>query len=138
MLYILLHTKTPHKINHVLLMMQLSGFENLCESLKKKLLELHLLFVGFLAGTGGGLFTRIFWKQCHVLFVTEILLFRMKYFSESNCDAFDDSLVDMLSPLGVQFKLYKKARISELGKTSQYWLIYLVFMYLQIIYKKMI
>ena len=119
-------------------MMQLSGFENLCERLKKKLLELHLLFVGFLAGTGGGLFTRIFWKQCHVLFVTEILLFRMKYFSESNCDAFDDSLVDMLSPLGVQFKLYKKARISGLGKTSQYWLIYLVFMYLQIIYKKMI
>ena len=51
---------------------------------------------------------------------------------EGNCDAFDDNIVDMLTPLTTQYESRKeKARIGELGKIPQYWLIYLDLIYLQ-------
>ena len=56
-----------------------------------------------------------------------------EYFTKGNCNAFDDSIVDMLSYLTTQYESYKeKARSGELGKTPQYWLIYLDLIYLQI------
>ena len=55
-----------------------------------------------------------------------------EYFVEGNCDAFDDSIADMLSSLATQYESYKeKARNGEIGKIPQYWLIYLEFIYLQ-------
>ena len=55
-----------------------------------------------------------------------------EYFAQGNCDAFDDSIVDRLRPLATQYESYKeKARMGELGRTPQYWLIYLDLIYLQ-------
>ena len=55
-----------------------------------------------------------------------------EYFAEGNCHDFDDSIVDILNSLATQYELYKeKVRSGELGKTPQYWLIYLDLMYLQ-------
>ena len=55
-----------------------------------------------------------------------------EYFAEGNCDAFDESIVDILNSLATQYELYKeKVRSGVLGKTPQYWLIYLDLMYLQ-------
>ena len=66
-----------------------------------------------------------------------------EYFAKGDCDAFDESIVDMLSSLATQYVSYKeKARKGELGKTPQYWLIYLdLYIYKQwliVPYKKMI
>ena len=53
-------------------------------------------------------------------------------FAESNCDALDDGIVEMFSSLASQYDSYKeKARSGKLGKTPQYWLIYLDLIYLQ-------
>ena len=54
-----------------------------------------------------------------------------EYFAEGNCNVFDDSIVNMLSPLAIQCESYKeKARSGELGKTPQCRLIYLDLIYL--------
>lgn len=52
-----------------------------------------------------------------------------EWFVEGNCDAFDDSIVNILNSLGTHYKLYKeKARSSELSKTTQYCLKWLAWL----------
>ena len=101
---------------------------------KKKLLELHLLFIGVLAGRQGMDYSLNFFgsttKVSNVRFSLGekyYLLDEIKeYFAEGHCDAFDDSIVDMLSSLTTQYESYKeKTRSGELSKTPQYWLTYL-------------
>ena len=69
----------------------------------------------------GLLMSRFIWDR-NIAFSAEI----KEYLAEGNCDAFDDNIVDILSSLATQYVSCKeKARIGELGKTLQCWLIYL-------------
>ena len=46
-----------------------------------------------------------------------------EYFEKDNCNAFDDSIIDMISSVTTQYEPYKeKLRSSELGKTQRWYL----------------
>ena len=46
-----------------------------------------------------------------------------EYFEEDHCNAFDDSIIDMISSVATQYEPYKeKVRSSELGKTQRWYL----------------
>ena len=104
---------------------------------------MHLFVLGVLAGTHYNrawnihstvaealerlLISRFIWDR-NITFSDDI----NDYFADGCYDSFDDAIVDMLGPLAYQYESYKeKARSGELGKTPQYWLIYLDLMYLQ-------
>lgn len=116
----------------ILLIMQLSGSESLWESWKK-LLELHPLFTWITSSscwnttTGHGTIHSTFSEGLERLLISHFIWERnitfskkiKDYFAEDNCDAFDDSIVNMIIPLASQYKWYKeKAWIGELGNTT--------------------
>lgn len=92
-------------------MMQISSSESFWDSLKKKLLELHFFVyrsssrntlqqgmdysLNFFGSNRKASNVTRFIQERNITFSDEI----KKSFAEGNCDAFDDSIVDMLSLL---------------------------------------
>ena len=99
------------KLTMLLIMMQISSSENFWDSLKKKLLELHFFVyrsssrntlqqgmdysLNFFGSNRKASNVTRFIQERNITFSDEI----KKSFVEGNCDAFDDSIVDMLSLL---------------------------------------
>ena len=59
--------------------------------------------------------SRFIWER-NITFSDEI----KEYFAEGNCNAFDDSILDIPSPLARKYESQKeKVQIGELGKKSR-------------------
>lgn len=116
--------KSHMKLIILIIMTQISGSESHWESFKKKLLELHHLYIGVLTGTHYNGYSLDFFGSCRYVCMSRFhwernTTFWMKL--RSNCDSFDDGIVDMLSSLASQYGSYKeKERSGKFGKRPQY------------------
>ena len=124
-------TKIPHTINHVIKNGANQWFKKPLRNFQKETTRITtFVYKGTYWNTqqhGMVYLLNIFGSTRRVSNVTfslgekYYLLDEIKeYFAEGNCDAFDDSIVDILSSLTTQYELDKeKVRSGELGKTPQ-------------------
>lgn len=116
--------KVPHEINHINNNDANQWFRKPLRKFQKETTRTTSLYIGVLTGTHYNGYSLDFFGSCRYVCMSRFhwernTTFWMKL--RSNCDSFDDGIVDMLSSLASQYGSYKeKERSRKFGKRPQY------------------